>query len=65
MGMICHMESPRVSGSAATDTFDLTDQVRAALLGPLPSLPVAEGKLVLDFDNKPRDRQIMVQVLGE
>ena len=48
--------------------------VRASLLGPSLVVPVAEGRLTLgtwqqiifiDFDNRPRDRQIVVQVSGE
>ncbi len=48
--------------------------VRAALLGPSLSLPVQDGRPVLgtwqqivlcDFDNRPRDRKIVVQVVGE
>jgi secondary thiamine-phosphate synthase enzyme len=48
--------------------------VRAALLGPSLAVPVADGRLmlgtwqqivVLDFDNRPRRRRILVQVTGE
>ena len=48
--------------------------VRAALLGPSLTIPVIEGKLVLgtwqqvilcDFDNRPRKRQVVVQVTGQ
>ena len=47
--------------------------VRAALLGPSLTIPVIEGKPVLgtwqqvilcDFDNRPRNRQVVVQVSG-
>lgn len=47
--------------------------VRAALLGPSLTIPVIEGKPVLgtwqqiilcDFDNRPRKRQVVVQVTG-
>lgn len=47
--------------------------VRAALLGPSLTIPVIEGRLVLgtwqqvilcDFDNRPRNRQVVVQVSG-
>jgi secondary thiamine-phosphate synthase enzyme len=47
--------------------------VRAALLGPSLTIPVIEGRLVLgtwqqvilcDFDNRPRKRQVVVQVSG-
>jgi secondary thiamine-phosphate synthase enzyme len=48
--------------------------VRAALLGPSLTVPFVEGKLTLgtwqqiiyiDFDNRPRRRQLVVQVIGE
>ncbi|MEX0788748.1 MAG: secondary thiamine-phosphate synthase enzyme YjbQ [Anaerolineales bacterium] len=48
--------------------------VKAALLGPSISLPVLSGKialgtwqqiLFLDFDVRPRQREIIVQVVGE
>jgi len=48
--------------------------VRAALLGPSLTVPVADGNLVLgtwqqivfiDFDNRSRRRNILVQVIGE
>jgi len=48
--------------------------VRAALLGPSLSLPVRGGALVtgkwqqvvlVDFDNRPRNRRVEVQVLGD
>lgn len=48
--------------------------VRAALMKPSLSIPVMEGKLTLgtwqqvvflDFDNKPRTRSLVVQVIGE
>jgi len=48
--------------------------VRAALMGPGLDVPVQEGRLVLgtwqqvvlcDFDNRPRRRRILVQVMGE
>ncbi len=47
--------------------------VRAALLGPSLTVPVAAGRLVLgtwqqivllDFDNRPRQRAVVVQVSG-
>ena len=47
--------------------------VRAALMKPGLTIPVAEGKLTLgtwqqivfiDFDNRPRNRKIVVQVIG-
>lgn len=48
--------------------------VRAALLGPSLHIPLTDGKLslgtwqqivLLDFDNRPRQRQIIVQLMGE
>ncbi len=48
--------------------------VRAALLGPSLTVPLREGRLLLgtwqqitfiDFDNRPRRREIIVQVVGE
>ena len=47
--------------------------VRAALLGPSESFPIAEGAVLIgtwqqivlcDFDNRPRRRRILVQVMG-
>ncbi len=48
--------------------------MRASLLGPSVSLPFEDGELVhgtwqqiifVDFDNKPRDRNLVVQMVGE
>jgi secondary thiamine-phosphate synthase enzyme len=48
--------------------------VRAALLGPSLSVPVTSGRLTLgtwqqivfvDFDNRPRRRELVVQLMGE
>lgn len=48
--------------------------VRSALLGPSLSVPFSNGKLMLgtwqqivfvDFDNRPRQREIIVQIMGE
>ncbi len=48
--------------------------VRAALLGPSLTVPFVDGRLLLgtwqqitfiDFDNRPRRREIIVQVVGE
>ncbi|HEV2769295.1 MAG TPA: secondary thiamine-phosphate synthase enzyme YjbQ [Solirubrobacteraceae bacterium] len=47
--------------------------LRAAVLGPSLSVPVVDGRLVLgtwqqvvlaDFDDRPRERQVTVQVVG-
>ena len=48
--------------------------VRAALLGPSLGIPIVSGRLqlgtwqqiiLMDFDNHPRDREIIAQVVGE
>lgn len=48
--------------------------VRASLLGPSLAVPFADGQLMLgtwqqivliDFDNRPRRREVIVQVMGE
>ena len=48
--------------------------VRAALLGPSLTIPFVEGQLTLgtwqqiiylDFDNRPRQRKLVVQLIGE
>ncbi|MBK8986089.1 MAG: YjbQ family protein [Chloroflexi bacterium] len=48
--------------------------VRAALLGPSLSVPFVDGRLTLgtwqqiifiDFDNRPRRRELVLQVMGE
>jgi secondary thiamine-phosphate synthase enzyme len=48
--------------------------IRASLLGPSLSIPLEEGELalgtwqqivVVDFDNRPRQREVLVQVFGE
>jgi secondary thiamine-phosphate synthase enzyme len=48
--------------------------VRAALMKPSLTVPIIKGKLTLgtwqqivfmDFDNRGRDREIVVQVMGE
>ena len=48
--------------------------IRAALLKPSLTIPVVEGKLTLgtwqsiilvDFDNRPRKRELILQILGE
>ena len=48
--------------------------VRASLLKPSLSIPIADGKMTLgtwqqivliDFDNRPRSRTVAVQVMGE
>lgn len=47
--------------------------VRAALIGPSITIPIIEGRLalgawqqvvLLDFDVRPRQRQVMVQIIG-
>ncbi len=48
--------------------------VRAALIGPSLHIPVVEGQMtlgtwqqivLLDFDNRPRERRIVIQISGE
>jgi len=48
--------------------------VRAALLGPSLHIPIIDGRLtlgtwqqivLLDFDNRPRKRRIIIQLVGE
>jgi len=48
--------------------------VRASILGPSLALPFASGKLLLgtwqqivlvDFDNRPRARRVLVRIIGE
>ena len=48
--------------------------IRASLLGPSLTIPFVEGSLTLgtwqqviyiDFDNKPRQRELVVQIMGE
>jgi secondary thiamine-phosphate synthase enzyme len=48
--------------------------VRAALLGPSVTVPFVDGRLTLgtwqeitfiDFDNRPRERLLIVQMIGE
>ncbi len=48
--------------------------VRAAILGPSLSVPVSNGKLLhgtwqqlvlIDFDNRPRERNVHVQIIGK
>jgi secondary thiamine-phosphate synthase enzyme len=48
--------------------------VRAALLGPSLSVPVAEGRLrlgtwqqiiLIDFDNRPRSREVVFEIIGD
>ena len=48
--------------------------VRAALLGPSLTVPILDGRLQLgtwqqityiDFDNRPRSRRLIVQIVGE
>lgn len=48
--------------------------MRASLMGPGVTMPVSSGKLVrgiwqqvvyIDHDNRPRDREVFVQIVGE
>jgi secondary thiamine-phosphate synthase enzyme len=51
-----------------------SSHVRAALLGPSMTIPFKDGELMLgtwqqialfEFDTRPRDREIVVQIVGE
>ncbi len=48
--------------------------IRASLVGPSVAVPVANGELalgrwqrivLLDFDNRPRTREVLIQIVGE
>ncbi|HTQ09714.1 MAG TPA: secondary thiamine-phosphate synthase enzyme YjbQ [Fimbriimonadaceae bacterium] len=48
--------------------------IRASMIGPSLTVPVVDGRLtlgtwqqivLLEFDTRPRDRQVVVQVIGE
>lgn len=41
--------------------------IRAALLGPSLTIPFVDGQQVIyiDFDNRPRQRRLIVQLIGE
>ena len=48
--------------------------VRAALLGPSVAVPIRNAKLTLgrwqqivlcDFDNRPRDREVLIEIVGD
>jgi len=48
--------------------------VRAALVGPSLTIPIADGKLILgtwqqvalvELDTRPRKREVVIQVVGE
>ncbi|UZJ36582.1 secondary thiamine-phosphate synthase enzyme YjbQ [Prosthecochloris sp. SCSIO W1103] len=48
--------------------------MRASLMGPGITMPVSKGKLVrgtwqqvvyIDHDNRPRDREVFIQIMGE
>ncbi len=71
----------RVAPSRATYRHDLRwgdgngfSHVRAAVFGPSVTLPVRDGRIVrgtwqqvvlVDFDNRPRSREVLVTVVGE
>ena len=51
-----------------------SSHVRAALLGPSVTIPVGDGRLalgtwqqimLLEFDTRPREREVVVQLIGE
>ncbi|MDP8246267.1 MAG: secondary thiamine-phosphate synthase enzyme YjbQ [Candidatus Hinthialibacter antarcticus] len=71
----------KIAPSNATYQHDLTwhdgnghSHVRATLIGPSMTVPFVDGQLtlgtwqqviLLDFDNRPRSRSIVVQLMGE
>ena len=64
----------RYSHDAAWGDGNGHSHVRAALLGPSLVVPFVDGRLtlgtwqqiiVVDFDNRPRSRDIVVQIMGE
>jgi secondary thiamine-phosphate synthase enzyme len=67
-------EHEHYSHDARWDDGNGFAHIRAALLGPSLTVPVTHGGLQLgtwqqlvlvDFDNRPRHREIIVQVIGE
>ncbi len=74
-------ETIKLSTKGNPDLIDITDggangfsHLRAALQGPSLTIPFDDGKLLLgtwqqvilaEFDNRPRDREIIVQITGE
>jgi secondary thiamine-phosphate synthase enzyme len=70
--------SPRGTPTTGTTCAGADDNgsshVRAALLGPSLTIPFANGDLLLgtwqqimllEFDTRPRDREIVIQVIGD
>ncbi|MFA5114546.1 MAG: secondary thiamine-phosphate synthase enzyme YjbQ [Candidatus Omnitrophota bacterium] len=68
---------PRRKGYYHDDTWGDANgfsHLRAALQGPSLTIPFDEGKLLLgtwqqvvlaEFDNRPRKRQVLIQIIGE
>ena len=61
------------STTAATHDTNAHAHLRAALIGPSETVPIVDGELVLgtwqqlvliDFDDRPRRREVVVQVLS-
>ena len=53
---------------------NVASHIRASLLGPSLSIPLEDGEMalgtwqqivVVDFDNRPRQREVLVQILGD
>ena len=73
----CERLAPRGMRYAHEDTWhdgNGHSHVRASLLGPSITVPVRDGRLLLgtwqqvvliDFDNRPRKREVVVQLTGE
>lgn len=77
LGILFEKIAPREGHYAHNDKWkDMNGyaHVRASLLGPSLSVPFVKGKLTLgtwqqiifiDFDNRPRTREIIFQIIGE
>ncbi len=70
---LARVDQPTRHGSTWGDDNGFS-HLRASLMGPGVTLPIADGRLILgtwqqvvvvDHDNRPRDRRIRVQVVGE
>lgn len=66
-------ESGNYSHNRLAGDSNAHSHLRAAIVGPSLTLPVADGRLVTgtwqqvvlaDFDNRPRQRKVTVQVIG-
>ncbi|OGS33896.1 MAG: hypothetical protein A2474_08225 [Elusimicrobia bacterium RIFOXYC2_FULL_34_12] len=67
-------ENEDYSHNKTHDDMNASSHLRASLLGPSLSVPVDNGKMTLgkwqqiifiDMDNRPRDREVVVKIIGE